>query len=226
MPIPLHKDWIAIKKKYGVADGAAKNIHVGKELDAYWNSGAKTPQAYNTALTKLETALNTYITSVDKKKVKQYDAFQKEFLDKFLGQAHKEKEDTKRAMADLKVYQAEIAKFMTMVQKLDANKSTKVDLDKFKSGPVRGMSAMSKGVRGLTQQQSKAVTEINGWLKMTEDAINNMKAPTQTDIKEFVEATIKTAEKIHDEAKDGGLLEVVGLAVQGAASIGEAALFM
>ncbi len=206
MPIPTHKEWKTLKQKYGVADGAAKNVNVGKELDAYWSSGAKTPQAYNTALTKLETALNKYITTIDKKKVKQYDAFEKEFLDKFLGAAHKDKEDTKRAMADLKVYQAEIAKFMTMVQKFDADKLAKADVDRFKSGPVRGMSAMSKSVRGLTPDQMKGVTEINGWLKTIEDAVNAMKAPTPKDLKDFVEATIKTAEKIKDVAKDSGLL--------------------
>ncbi len=54
MPIPKHSEWVALKKKYGVADGAAKGINLGKDIDAYWNSGADTPQKYKVALTNAD----------------------------------------------------------------------------------------------------------------------------------------------------------------------------
>jgi len=206
MAIPTHKEWIAVKKKFGVADKAGKNS-VGKALDAYWKSNAKTPKEYQVALTKLEAELNKYITTIDKKKVKQYDAFQREFLNKYLGQAHKEKNDTMRAMATLKTYQAEIAKFMTAVQKLDPAKTKKVDIDRFKSGPVRGMTAMARSVRGLSTEQVKVLNDINGWLGTIDKAIDTM--PNTVDrqgIKDCVLATRKTAEKIADLAEAGKII--------------------
>ncbi len=196
MSIPKRSEWKTLKTKYGVADGAVSGINVGNELDKYWNSGAQTAKDQLAALTALELKLNTYITKLDKKKVKQYDPFQKEFLNKYLGEAHKLKEDSKRYNANVDIYKKELVKFFTSVQALDKTRTTKEDLEKFKSGPVRGLSALGKNVRGAD------VSQIDGWLDTINEAVQKLpKDPSRGEIETFIDATIKTAEKVKELAQ-------------------------
>ena len=180
-----------------MADGAVSGINVGDALDKYWNSGAKTPKEQMASLEILETKLNSYITKLDKKKVKKdYDDFQKVFLNKYLGEAHKMKEDAKRYNANVDIYKKELIKFFTAVQALDKVRSTKTDLDKFRSGPVRGLTALGKSVRGAD------VTEIDKWLGTIDAAVLKLHADvSRTDIATFIDASIKTAEEIKKLAK-------------------------
>jgi hypothetical protein len=191
MSIPKHSEWKALKTKYGVATGAVSGIDVGKELDLYWNSGATTPKEQLAALTALEVKLAAYISKLDKKKVKQYAPFQKEFLDKYVGEAHKQKEDAKRYNANAELYKKELIKFFTAVQALDKERTTKDDLEKFKSGPVRGLSALGKNVRGVD------VTKIDEWLGTINTAVQALpNDASDAKIAVFIDATVKTAEQI------------------------------
>ncbi len=109
MAIPTVKEWTTAKTKYGAPDTAG-GVTVSKAFAAYWASGANTPKKYLVAYTALEKALATYIGKIDKKKIKQYDAFEKEFLNGFIGKVHKERVDTERGMANLNTYKSEIVK--------------------------------------------------------------------------------------------------------------------
>jgi hypothetical protein len=199
MPIPTRKQWQDTKKKYGVPDGAVSGINLGQEIDKYWKSNTAKEQA--AALTVLETKLNTYITKIDKKKIKQYPAFEKDFLNNYLGQAHFMREDLKRYAANAEVYKKELMKFFTAVQKLDKQKSTEGDLQKFRSGPVRGLTAMGKNLKGGYDTR-----QIDGWLGTMDAAVLKLNKPSQQQIAGFVDATIKTAGEIQKAAKAQGLL--------------------
>src|SRR5688572_817603 len=94
--IPKHSEWKAVKKKYGVADGATKGVSVGKELDRYWAGGGTTPAEQAKLLTPLYAKLNDYITKIDKKKVKKYADFEKDYLKNYLGAVNFLLEDIKR----------------------------------------------------------------------------------------------------------------------------------
>lgn len=198
--VPKHSEWKAMKKKYGVADGAVRGIDLGKELDKYWNSKASTPVQQLALLEPLEVKLKNYIEKLDKKKVKQYDAFVKAYLDGYLGEVHKLAVDNKRYRATAAIYKTELAKFFTAVQKLDKDKTTKNDIEKFKSGPVRGLSAVGSNAKGVKPQ------EIDGWLGTINEAVQKLPPnPSRVEIETFIEATIKTAEEIAKIAKKQGL---------------------
>ena len=197
MSIPKRSEWKTLKTKHQVVDGAVSGINVGDALDKYWNSGAKTAKEQLVSLEALEVKLNSYITKLDKKKVKKdYPAFQKEFLNKYLGEAHKMKEDSKRYNANVDIYKKELIKFFTAVQALDKARSTKADLDKFRSGPVRGLTALGKSVRGAD------VTAIDKWLGTIDAAVLKLKSDvSRQEIGSFIDATIKTAEEIKKLAR-------------------------
>jgi hypothetical protein len=196
MSIPKHSEWKTMKTKYGVATGGVSGINVGKALDNYWNSGAKTPKEQYASLEALEKVLAAYISKLDKKKVKQYAPFQKAFLDDYVGEAHKLKEDAKRYYADIDTYKKELAKFFTATQQLEKGKTTKNDLEKYKSGPVRGLTALGKSVRKVD------ISDIDGWLGTINDAVQKLPAtPSRQELDDFVDVTIKTAEKISSLAK-------------------------
>ncbi len=202
MPIPTQGEWTKVKKDFGVPDGIAT-----KAIDAYWKSGASTPKTYMAAYTALEKALVTYLQKLDKKKIKDYAGFEKLFLNKFIGQVHKERVDTERGMATLTTYQSEIVKFMSMVQKLDKKKSTRSDLEKFKQGPARGLSAMASRARGLNAEQVKVLNAITDEVKKVDKVVDGMVAkPTATQLTGYVTQILAIAEKIRVVAKDGKII--------------------
>lgn len=205
MSIPKRSEWKALKSKHKVADGAVKGVNVGDALDKYWNSGAKTAKQQQASLATLETQLNSYITKLDQKKVqKDYAAFEKTFLDKYLGEAHKQKVDAGRYNANADIYKKELVKFFTAVQALNKTSSDATALDKFRSGPVRGVTALGKNVSGVD------VAEIDRWLGTIDAAVlafhADMKRYERTKIEEFVTNTIKTAEEIKKVAKTQDLV--------------------
>jgi hypothetical protein len=200
MSIPKHSEWKTLKTKYGVATGAVRGVDVGKALDRYWNSNAKTAKEQHASLAALEKTLATYISKLDKKKVKQYPAFQKIFLNQYVGEAHKLAEDAKRYYADADTYKKELIKFFTATQRLKTGVTTKNDLEKYKSGPVRGLSALGKSVRKVD------LSDIDGWLGTINDAVQKLPSdPSRRELDDFVAATIKTAEQVAKLAKAKGL---------------------
>ena len=202
MPIPPLSEWNTLRNQHQAPDNG-----VTKALNAYWDSGASTPKTYMVAYTALEKALAAYITKVNKKKITDYPKFEKAFLDKFLGQVHKERVDTERGMARFATYQAEIAKFMTMVQKLDKKKSTRNDLAKFKSGPARGLSAMASQARGLTKEQLAVLNDITAEVKKVDTIVDTMPAQmTQVQVGQRVDQILTVAKNIAKLAKEGGIV--------------------
>ncbi len=204
--IPNVSKWTELYKRHGAPEGG-----VTKALQAYWNSNAGTPKTYLVAYTALEKALATYISKVSKsastkKKMKDYATFEKTFLDKFVGAAHKNRMDTERGMATIKTYQAELVKFMAMVQKLSKDKTTRDDLSRFKSGPARGLSAMASQARNLTPEQLKTVTAIRDEVQKVDAIVDRMPAtPTRTQLSQYVTQILAIANQIRKLAKAGGL---------------------
>jgi hypothetical protein len=207
MAIPTLKEWTTLRDKHKAPDA-----NVTKALNAYWASGANTPKKYMVAYTALEKQLAAYISKLSgsastKKKITDYPKFEKAFLDKFVGQVHKERVDTERGMATLSTYQAEIAKYMTMVQKLSKTKSTRDDLARFKSGPARGLSAMASRARNLTQEQLTVLNNITEEVKKVDRIVDTMPATmTQTEIGQRVQQIIDLSKEIATLAKNGSIV--------------------
>jgi hypothetical protein len=164
--IPTRKKWQELKKKHQVADGAVSGVDLGKALDTYEaeaKTGIQFAKVNEAAAEKLEKVLATYISKLDPKKVKKdFNAFKKTFLDDYVGAAHAKKEDFKRYSADLGTYKKELASFFAAIQQLKPGETTSAELQKFKSGPVRGLSAVGSGLRAanvdLTQINAHAAT--------------------------------------------------------------------
>ncbi len=202
MGIPTRKQWQELKKKHSISAGAVSGVEVGKAIDAYWNSGAKNAVQQGVSVGALEVVLAKYISKLDKKKVKDYPAFQKIFLDDYVGEAHKLKADAVRYNATKDVYKAELVKFFTAAQQLKVGKTTKNDLEKFKSGPLRGLSALGKNAAGVDP------TKIDEWLGTVNDAIQKLKSEaTRQELDDFVEATLKTVNEVRKLAKAQGLVK-------------------
>src|SRR4051812_16147302 len=109
--IPTLNTWKALALKHKAPDSG-----VTKAMEVYWNSGANTPQKYLVAYTNLEKSLGAYLTKVHKdtklqKKMTDYAAFEKTFLDKYVAAAHKNRLDTERGMAGANTYKAEVVKY-------------------------------------------------------------------------------------------------------------------
>ena len=208
---PKSKNWEALKKKYKIPNGAVKGIKMAKEIDAFHNaydnvSGPTASKKRVPIAEALENKMSAYITALSKNKkaIKLYDGFEKEFLKDYLGKIHFLKNDLKRYDADAKLYQAEIAKFFSAVHRLEANKAkvSKDDIEKFKSGPLRGLSALGKSVKNIDPR------EIDGWLGTINDGVQKLPAsPTPTQLSDFVDITVKTADEVAKLARGLGLVK-------------------
>lgn len=198
--IPKRKAWQDLKKKYGVPDGATVGVKVGDELDLYWKS-ISSPKTIVAAAARVEEKLATYIKKIDKKKVKDYPKFEKEFLDNFLAPAHLKGVEMKRMAADKKIIQGELANFFNGVTKLDPAKSSLDDLQKFKSGPLRGLYAVGKSARGVD------LRDIDKLCAPLNDGIDKLpKDISQQDLGVFVKKIFTTAKAVQADAKDKGIL--------------------
>lgn len=208
---PKRTDWQKLKKKYSIPDGAVKGFNVGKELDAFHKAydgvkGANLPKQRHAVAEATEKKLAAYLSAMskNKKSYKLYAGFEREFLDDYLGKLNFMKRDLKRYYADYEVYQAEIVKFFSAVAKLEANKSkvTKDVLEKFKSGPLRGLSAVGSKAKGVDTKK------IDAWLGTVNDGIQKLPLnPTRKELDEFVDATVKTAEEVAKLARAQGLVK-------------------
>lgn len=199
--VPKHSEWKAVKKKYGVSDGATKGISVGKELDKYWAGGGTTPAEQTKLLTPLYSQLNNYITKIDKKKVKKYAEFEKDFLKNYLGAVNFLLDDIKRYKPSRDLYKKELHKFMAAVQAFKKDTVTKNDLDDFRQGPVRGLSALGSQVRGA---DSTAIDKLLGTLST---GIPKIPAnASQKVLSDYVETILDIADKVADEAEKQDLL--------------------
>lgn len=203
--IPTHTKWKALKKKYDVADGAVSGINVGKALDTYETkekAGVQYAKANAAAAAELEAVLAKYITKLDKSKVKKdYSGFQRTFLNDYVGAAKEKSEDFKRYAADAETYTKELLKFFASVQRMEPGKTTVDNLSKFKSGPLRGLSAVGSSLKGFD------LSEIDKRAAKIQQVID--KLPTNSDqalIDRVLQAIIKTGEEMAAEAKKLGLM--------------------
>jgi hypothetical protein len=199
--VPKHSEWKAVKKKYTVADGATKGVSVGKELDRYWAGTGTTPAEQAKLLTPLYAKLNEYLTKIDKKKVKKYAEFEKDFLKNYLGAVNFLLDDIKRYKPSRDLYQKELHKFMAAVQAFDKSKITKNDLDDFRQGPVRGLSALGSQSRGVDS------SEIDKHLGTLSTGIPKIPADaSKEDLAKYVDNILKIANKVADLAEAQDLL--------------------
>jgi len=204
--IPNISKWKELYTAHKAPDGG-----VTKALQAYWDSGANTPKKYLVAYTALEKALAAYISKVSKssstkKAIKDYEKFEKAFLEKYVGAAHTTRVDTERGMDTISTYKAELVKFMGMVQKFNKKKVTADDLSRCKSGPARGLSAMASQARNLTTEQLKTVTDIRDEIKKVDAIVDHMAADaSQQVLSGYVDDIITIAKEIARLAKEGGI---------------------
>ncbi len=203
--IPSRTKWKALKKTHEVADGAVSGVDLGKALDAYdaaVKAGVRFALANADAAEKLEKTLATYISKLDKKKVKKdYAKFEKTFLDDYVGAAKAKKDDFKRYSADAETFKKELTSFFTAIQKLTPNKTTDAELQKFKSGPLRGLSAVGSGLRDANVDLS----EINKHAADIQKLIDAAAGKDGAVIEKVREAIVKLAEDLAAEARQQGL---------------------
>ena len=202
--IATRDEWKTFKTKYGVADGAAKGVDLGPELDSYWKI-VRAPKTVAkqmfAAREHLEIVFSNYVKALDMKKVKD-PKFQQAFLDNYLGQIHKVNEDAKRYKASAATYKSELGKLATTVMGLKPATVTKDDLEKFKSGPVRGVSAMGKSLAGFD------VHAIDALLGQINNAVQKLPPnPDRETLKTFVANTVKVSKAIAQEAINAGLAD-------------------
>ena len=157
--IPKRADWQKLKAAAGVPDGAAKGINLGDVLDKFHKAydGAKTPADRIKVLQPLALQLADYVKKVDKKGVKDYAKFEKAFLDNYIGAAHELIEDLKRYNASADVYGKELLKLFAMATKLKKTGATLAEIQAFKSGPLRGASAVGSNAKGVDTSRIDAV---------------------------------------------------------------------
>lgn len=169
--VPTHTNWKALKKKHEVSKGAVRGVNVGKLLDAYHRSvksGVQHSRANSTAAEALEKGLARYISKVEKKDVeKDFSAFKRTFLEDYVGAANFFKEDFKRYKADADTYRKELVKFVHAVTKLKPNATTVDDLNKFKSGPLRGLSAVGSSLKFDLSDINKVASRIQKIIEKT-----------------------------------------------------------
>src|SRR4029079_3670804 len=107
----------------------------------------------------------------------------------------------------VKTYQAEIVKFMGMVQKLSPTKATAIDLEHFKQGPSRGLSAMASKVRGMTKEQLKVANDIRDELAKVDTIVDTKPAnASQKQINGYVKQIMTIANTCRKIAKAGDML--------------------
>jgi hypothetical protein len=208
---PKRSNWRDLKKKYKIPDGAAKGIEVGKALDAFHKaydsvSGPTAPKKRVPIAEGLEKLLADYISAVskNKKSIKLYDGFEKEFMKDYLGKIHFLAGDLKRYNANSTLYQAEVAKYFkgVMVLKSKRGKATPEDVQYFNQGPQRGLSALGKSVQGID------VRKIDAALGKINTLIQTMpKTVAATDLKKLSKLEAAKAVKangvIVDKVIDG-----------------------
>jgi len=208
MPIPTRKQWQAEKKKYGVPDGAVKGVDLGKELDkvAKANAGGmKAQAAYVAALKVYLPVASKYITTLGKDaktkaKIAKWSEFQKMFLDDFVQPAHQMIENVKLAADGKKFYQQQLQKWFQQAQKLDPQKSTYDDCEKF-TRQTRNLDSAALRTKGAVDK-----AEISPLSGKIDAAFGELKHDAkQADIAEFVKDARAAMKEIADWAEAKGL---------------------
>lgn len=203
-PMVTKKEWLALKKKYKVPDGAVSGVQIAKGIEEYWAKSQQSMQRAAllnniTLLDKLEKTFATYISKFPKDKIKDYPKFQKEFLDNYVNMARALKEDFKRYAADGATYTKELISFFSMVQKLEIDKSTKTDLEAFKSGPMRGLSAVGSSLKGFD------LSKIDSECAPINTAIDKLGDADRNKLNSVIKDIFKAAKNIQKAAKEVGL---------------------
>jgi hypothetical protein len=198
--IPGRKWWVSQKKKYGVPDGAVKGINIGDLLDKY-NNGT-TVAARTTAAAALEKGAATYIAKIDKKQVKQYDAFEKVFVNEVVHPAHAQVKRMQLAADGKALYQSTLQKWFQAVQVLDPKKSGKKDLQSF----VRySRGVTSVGVRVKAVIDTKEIDKVLANIDELDDQ-TDWNHFTQDDAAVFIGVVKKVANGVRLAAKKQNLV--------------------
>ena len=205
------KDWLALKKKYKIPNGAVKGIQMEKALKTFHAqydsvSGPTASRKRVVIAEALEKQFAAYISALskDKKEHKLYAGFEKEILNDYLGKINFLANDLKRYDADAKLYQAELAKYFHAVHKLDADKAsvTKEDLEYFNQGPQRGLSALGKSVKKVDPRK------IDAALGLINTAIQTApKEMSQEELTALAGKILEWSEAIATEGRALGLLK-------------------
>jgi hypothetical protein len=186
--VPTRANWQALKTQHGVPDGAAKGINLGEVLDRFHKdyNRANTHKDMRKALEAVEQSLASYLKKIDRHAVRDYAHFEKAFLDHYLAVAHKNAEDMKRTQATIEVYAKELATLFAMAAKLKTAGATKVEVEAFKAGPLRGASAVGSRVHGVD------VHGIDAILGPLADAVDDLELNPAQDVLDALVARIHT----------------------------------
>lgn len=201
--IPKRADWKKLKTACGVPDGAAKGVNLGDLIDKFHKAydAAKTAPERIKALQPLSVQLADYIKKVDKKKVKDWSKFEHAFVNDYSGAVHAQMEDLKRYNADLEVYAKELLKLFAAATKLKTTGATLAEIQAFKSGPLRGTSAVGRNAKGLDASKIDAV------LAPVNTVIDKLPAAAKQDTLDAVVRHVHLAvEKVNELAKEQKLL--------------------
>jgi hypothetical protein len=202
MTVPIRKEWQDMKKKYGVADGAAKGINLGAELDKYWKGiGGGDRKKYLQQLELLHPILEKYIKTVPEAKVAKgkFGAFKAEFLKNYVNAVAGDIQGFKEQSGDLGAFTKRLSTFLDKVEALpdDADLAT---LQNFRSGDIRGMMATATVVKGF---DGRIIDHL--W-KPFDDAINKLSATdSPAELKKIVKLMHTAATLTRTEATKGGL---------------------
>jgi hypothetical protein len=199
--VPTRNQWNKLKKTHGIPDGAVKGVNLGQELDkvdkaAKGNNSA----AYAQCVQQYMTVANSYITKLDQKKVKNFGAFQKVFLDDYLGEPHTMLEGLKLQADGKKLYMTQLQKFFQAVQKLDAN-SKPEDIQRFAQF-ARGLSSVALRTKGAVDPKA-----INAQLTRIDAAKGKVGAnATPQQVQQFITLSRDVANEVRKAAKAQALL--------------------
>jgi inhibitor of KinA sporulation pathway (predicted exonuclease) len=199
--IPGRGWWVKKKKEYNVPDGAVRGINIGELLEKYSNGKTIPERAASAA--KLEKAAAAYITKIDKKKVKNFAAFEKVFLDEIVHPAHAQVQRSKLAADGKALYQVTLQKWFAAVQALDPAKAKAIDLQAFVKYS-RGVS--SAGLRTNGAVDTKAINDI---MKNIDELNDNTdyKNLTPDDAAVFIGVVKKVANGVRVAAKKQDLVK-------------------
>lgn len=195
--MPKHNEWKALKKKHKIPDKSVKGIHIGKVLDTYWANLATPKKNYDASI-EVEKQMVAYIEKYAQgHKDKKYKPFIDDFMKSMLGECKKVQKEMKQMAGGIAVYYQTALELASATQQLKTKGTTKADLEKYKSGPLRKLGAVGSKTGGIDITKINAVCgEINRLID------KEFKEDTDPDMfSAFVDRLIKAAELIVKECK-------------------------
>jgi hypothetical protein len=198
--IPDHGDWKKLKKKYGVKDGAAKGVDMGKALDTYYKGlmGMK-PDEKLQRLEALEPTLLKYFKNFDDDKADDPDGFRKAFQDQFLASCQVIRQELSMMNGSQEGYVLAIQKLSVAAMNLSLDASTKQDLERFNTRHLRRLGTLGGKVQGLD------TTDIQRLLDACQDSIEKHAGISQPVRDKLVKLLQKSVAQLAKICRDQGL---------------------